>query len=284
MKKLLIVFIALITIVSTSLSVSAESELDANLDFSYHYDKESDLITVTASFRDIKDAAGIVAVEYDVEFDETVLELQSFNTNVPEAWQPFVGTEMFDDLSRVSSKDKGLFFWAIMTIEDLGVTEDDELYLTLVFKPIKKENTDIVFSRIHLLNINFNEISSNSSFLKINYTADGDTESISSPDNESITSSETDQEAPSISVSDVEQSSNGSVSGNGDSVDNDIDNGNNAPIFSVSDIDNTSDDTSSDNDDSGKFIMYVVVALVAVGGIGVIVFVSLRARKQGKGK
>lgn len=259
MKRIIFIITILTSAILLSFSsVAAADDYDATIKVDYSYDEESSVMTVTASVCDIKDPKGLALIEYDIKYDGDVLELQSSNVNMPDAWKQFVDSGMAEDLSH-KRKNEDCFRWSMGIISNgYGVTKDGELMVTLEFKILEKKDTQVEFVCINLGNDDLDEVRGNSAV---------------------VTLTMGDDETPNIEVSEdvsipVETSSNpnGNVHGTSDPINaSDVNN-------DVSDL--SSSETSVEEDNT---TLNVVIAVFAAVGIAVIVgLVIVLVRKANK--
>lgn len=140
MKKFLLLFIAVVLSFAFAFSASAEDVLDAKLNGFYAYNGEN--ITVKAFFSEIKVKDGIISVEYDIEYDDTALELVSVEHFLPERWDALINEENVENFS--FQHESGVYRWgyAVISLGE-GAKADDELGISVEFKPIADKTSDI---------------------------------------------------------------------------------------------------------------------------------------------
>ncbi len=249
MKRIIFLSAALFAILFLSFSsVVASDKYDATVKVDYSYDEESGIMTVTASVCEIKDPKGLALIEYDIKYDGDVLELQSSDVNMPDAWKRFVDSGMAEDLSH-KRKNEDCFRWSMGIISNgYGVTKNDELKVTLKFKILDKKDTQVELVCINLGNDDLEEVSGNSAVVKL-IMADDETLSIEVSEDFSVPDM-----TPSVS------DPNGNDQSTSDSTNE------NAELNEVSN--ESSSQSNAEDDDT---MLYTVIALCAVVGIGVIV-------------
>ncbi len=143
MKKTLILLITILLICASSLSAFADTDTGLNVSYSY---TDNGTILVTASVVDIKVEGGLILVGYDISYDETALELLNSSVNIPDAWEQYLNDLEGPDTELSELIEPGEYFWCIMIFKvGCGITEDNQLSVTLEFKPLKNEDTDIEF-------------------------------------------------------------------------------------------------------------------------------------------
>lgn len=142
MKKILCLFLVLLLLSFVlSISASAESNVETTLEIAYEYNDGGNIF-ITAEFVDIKPEEGIIALEYDIKYDHTVVELVKAEPIYPERWLSLIDNGMVEDLSQQTGL--GNYHWAFVVFSiKQGVKNDNELGIKLEFKPLKKESTKI---------------------------------------------------------------------------------------------------------------------------------------------
>ena len=275
MKKILLGTILAILLLLTCINTLAE-EYSAKLDIEYEYDSDDNLVTITASVNDIKPKYGVMWVDYSIYFDDSALELVDVNINVPDAWRSKYDKGIVEiDWSRLV--EDGHYNWVIFTAAELdGITEDNQLYVTLEFKPLKSTSTTISFKYNAVAcetvigdENEFVEISVNSTDVTIDTTkpeAPNIEESLMPPvivdeSSASENSSFSDDDTPNI---------DGNISMPG------------VPVKpNISEGDNLSINVSADASESGSasdYIPWIIIGLGVIGGIAVTVYI-LKGKK-----
>lgn len=144
MKKVFSILIAAI-ILLMPLTATADTR-SATLSTDYSYDEANGNIFIVGSFVDISAADGIISVKYDFEYDPDVLELVNVTPKYPDKWQSWLDSksDAIEDLSREVSD--GVYRWEIIMFAiGEGVNDDNELGITLEFKPLGSGQTDVKF-------------------------------------------------------------------------------------------------------------------------------------------
>ncbi len=287
MKKLvLFVLISALILSIASFSVSAEIATDTTINVSYEYNSDNGNITIIGKFTDIKPEGGIVALEYDVKYDHTVLELVKTEPLYPERWSDLIKNESIEDLSRAMGN--GNYRWAFAVIPlGKGAKSSDEVGIKLEFKPIKQQSTNIRLEYVDLVTeivengktMDFIHISGNSVSVDV---------SVDDPENPDIEKSDVLVGEDSSSESDTDVS--GDVENTSPTSDDSEYNSESdiisMPSIDISDYVNDTAISNDNPDDStgaeNKWLIWVLsaVGVACVAAVGVFVFVrSKRGNK-----
>lgn len=150
MKKAFALAFAFILVFAPLLvgSVYAEDNNKATLDI--EYEKKSDgNILVKASLNDIRAKNGISTLEYDILYNAKDLKFVNATVNVPDKWKPYVEDELVEILSQ--KKKDGVYYWAAVATEvNIGIKDDNQLFIVLEFKPLTDKTTDIKFEYVEV--------------------------------------------------------------------------------------------------------------------------------------
>lgn len=145
MKKITL-FTLIFTLLFSVFAINAYAENDADLSIAYEYTNTNDVI-VTAGVTNIKIEGGIYLIGYEITYDPAVFELTSSTVNIPEKWQPLVGDEEGPETDMSRLIEDGKYYWCTYIFkENYGITEDNQLTVTLQFKPLTNGNCDIKFT------------------------------------------------------------------------------------------------------------------------------------------
>ncbi len=145
MKKLLLL-ISIFTLLFTAFTFSVSADYDADLNINYEITNTNDVI-VTAGVTNIKIEGGIYLIGYEITYDPAVFELTSSTVNIPEKWQPLVGDEEGPETDMSRLIEDGKYYWCTYIFkENYGITDDNQLTVTLQFKPLTKNYGDIKFT------------------------------------------------------------------------------------------------------------------------------------------
>ncbi len=275
MKKIILGTILVILLLLTSVNTLAE-EYSAKLDIEYEYDSDNNLVTITASVNDIKPKYGVMSVDYSIFFDDSALELVDVNINIPDAWKSNYDEGIVEiDWSRLV--EDGHYNWVIFTAEVLdGITEDNQLYVTLEFKPLKSTSTTISFkyNAVACETIigdqnEFVEISVNSTDVTI------DTTKPETPDIE-------ESSMPPVIIDESSSSDNSSFSDNeAPNIDGNISMPGMPVKPNLSEGEDLSVDVSADASEKGSasdYIPWIIIGVGVLGGIAVTVYI-LKGKK-----
>lgn len=125
--------------------------------------KEDDTITVRVSVEQITSDSGIFCAVYNICYDNSVLELISWENSKPEGWNFSGSNPDAEDWTRIqqaeNSKENYLMYTLLNADTENGVKEDGVLYTDLHFKVLSDEAettvisvTDIQLSDVTLVN------------------------------------------------------------------------------------------------------------------------------------
>ncbi len=163
MKKFIVLSLVLLILSVSSLGVMADAV--TGLDVSYSC-LDNGNILVYAAVVNINDPVGLCGIGYDIEYDNSVLEIQNVEVNIPEKWQPFVESEMVENWS--IQKSDNVYSWSLLNCEfGNGIKGDHELFVKIEFKPLTETKTTVKFKCENAVNDNVVEIEGESKNLEI---------------------------------------------------------------------------------------------------------------------
>ncbi len=266
MKKSFFIIVFSIMMLFSSLVCNAQTA-DATLKVDYEYISESNLIKVDANFVDIKAKEGIITIEYDITYDANALELVSYKTYFPKDWEQLLENETVEDFTEKTQNGKIRWVFVVIAVGK-GAKNDAELGINLEFKPLKDGTANVSFNYKDIgteilkngMTESLEHISGNSVNIAIDLSKPAEPEiddgSITVPENNTTSSTESKEEA-----------SSNSVEGNDGNV-------------SMPSVLGTESSESSTHDVAGgsNMLLWVIIG-VGVVGIAVVVAVVLKTKK-----
>ncbi len=282
MKRVLLFTIVICSLLFNSLVASA-SDYDASLSVDYTYDDDSGNIVITASIVDIKDPLGLIMVDYEIYYDHTVLELTDKYINIPEIWEPMFNKDA-EDFSKENGA--GVYTWSVLnSAKGYGITEDDELYVELTFKPLSNVKTDIAFECKYVVNDDTKELSGNDVAVSIDLSNPDDADIDEDADIKDIINNNTQSPDVSSDTPDDESFAVSESVGTEDdisdgSADSSVDNGatdlsNNEASINAS----QADDVSEGDGENSMIVWIVVVVILAVAAVATVLVLKNRKAK-----
>ena len=266
MKKIIVLVLVSLLLSISTLGVIAAS---TGLDISYSR-LDNGNILVYAAVVNINDPVGLCGIGYDIEYDNTVLELKNVEVNIPEKWKPFLANEMVENWS--AQKSANVYNWSLLNCEfGNGIKEDHQLFVKIEFKPLVESNTVIKFKCENAVNDNVEEIDGESKNLEISFASSNQT-----GENQNVSANTESVQTSNAQTSNTQSgvSSNFESNTNSDTSET-VNNKNDAVTNPI-----LKDDSQVDSDKTTDSIIIVIVILAIVAG-AIVAFV-LYSKKGNK--